>query len=132
MQSAFIKIAGNGSCKAEGIANLPEAGKYEIFIYQSRIKKGSWGESYESNYPGMKNYYTVYTPKGSEEIVIERTGDDTDEWISLGKFELPAGESRVVLDDRGIPPFEVTEKWGEEKYSQLVVADAMKWVKVSR
>ncbi|WP_099292660.1 hypothetical protein [Butyricimonas sp. Marseille-P3923] len=132
IQSAFIKIAGNGSCKAEWIANLPEAGVYEILVYQSHIKEGAWEYSYESNYPGMKNYYTVYTPKGSEEIVIERTGDNTDKWISLGKFDLPAGESRVVLDDRGIPPFEVTEKWGEEKYSQLVVADAMKWVKVSR
>lgn len=78
----------------------------------------------------MKNYYTVYTSNGSEEIVIERTGDDSDEWISLGRFDLPAGESRVVLDDRGIPPFEVTKEWGKDKYAQLVVADAVKWVKV--
>lgn len=132
IQSAFIKIAGNGSCKAEWIADLPEAGVYKILVYQSRIKKGAWEYSYASNYPGMKNYYTVYTPKGSEEIVIERTGDDNDEWISLGKFDLPAGESRVILDDRGIPPFNKTEEWGEEKYSQLVVADAVKWVKVTK
>ena len=78
----------------------------------------------------MKNYYTIYTPKGNEEIVFERTGDDTDEWISLGKFDLPAGESRVVLDDRGIPSFEVTEKWGNDKYTQVVVANAVKWVKM--
>ena len=112
------------------IADLPEAGEYEILVYQSCIKKGAWGYTGESNYPGMKNYYTVYTSNGSEEIVIERTGDDSDEWISLGRFDLPAGESHVVLDDRGIPPFEVTKEWGKDKYAQLVVADAVKWVKV--
>lgn len=130
IQSAFIKIAGNGDCKAVWIADLPEAGEYEILVYQSCIKKGAWGYTGESNYPGMKNYYTVYTSNGSEEIVIERTGDDSDEWISLGRFDLPAGESHVVLDDRGIPPFEVTKEWGKDKYAQLVVADAVKWVKV--
>ncbi|WP_065220096.1 MULTISPECIES: carbohydrate-binding protein [Butyricimonas] len=130
IKSAFIKIAGNGSCKAEWIANLPGAGVYEILFYQSRISGGAWGYSYESNYPGMKNYYTVYTPKGSQKVVVERTGDDTDEWISLGRFNLPAGESRVVLDDRGIPPFEEIKEWGKDKYAQLVVADAVKWVKV--
>lgn len=132
IESAFIKIAGNGSCKAEWVADLPEAGVYEIFVYQSHVSMGVWETNYESNYPGMKNYYTVYTPEGSEEVVIERTGDDTDEWILLGKFELPAGKSRIVLDDRGIPPFEVTEKWGNDKYTQVVVADAVKWVKVNK
>jgi len=136
IKSAFIKIAGNGSCKAEWIADLPEAGVYEIFVYQSRVSGGAWGYSYESNYLGMKNYYTIYTPKGSEEVVIERTGGDI-EWVSLGKFDLPAGKSRVVLDDRGVPPVE-KGKTGEieistgkdDKYTQLVVADAVKWVKV--
>lgn len=129
IHSAFIKVAGNGGCKAEWITNLTEAGVYEILVYQSRIKTGAWGYSYESNYPGMKNYYTVYTPMGSEEVVVERVGSDI-EWISLGRFELPAGESRVVLDDRGIPPFDKTKEQGGGKYAQLVVADAVKWVKV--
>lgn len=47
-----------------------------------------------------------------------------------GDLICQAGESRVVLDDRGIPPFEVTKEWGKDKYAQLVVADAVKWVKV--
>lgn len=136
IKSAFIKIAGNGSCKAEWIANLPEAGKYEIFIYQSCISGGDWNYDYDSNYPGMKNYYTVYTPEGNKEVVVERTGNDI-KWISLGRFDLPAGKSRVVLDDRGVPPVE-KGKTGEikistgkdDKYTQLVVADAVKWVKV--
>ena len=127
--SAFIKIAGNGNCKAVWTTDLPEAGKYEIFVYQSRVSTGAWGCSYESNYPGMKNYYTVDTPEGSKEIELERTRDDTG-WGSLGVFDLSAGKSRVVLDDRGMPSFEVTEKWGNDKYAQVVVADAVKWVKV--
>lgn len=139
IKSAFIKIAGNGSCKAEWIADLPEAGVYEIFVYQSRVSGRAWEYSYESNYLGMKNYYTVYTPKGGEEVVVERTGDDTDDWISLGSFTLPAGKSRVVLDDRGVPPVDKVKTGKieistskDDKYTQLVVADAVKWVKVSR
>ena len=127
--SAFIKIAGNGNCKAIWTTDLPETGKYEIFVYQSRVSAGAWECSYESNYPGMKNYYTVDTPEGSKEIELERTRDDTG-WGSLGVFDLSAGKSRVVLDDRGMSSFEVTEKWGNDKYAQVVVADAVKWVKV--
>ncbi|PXZ45254.1 hypothetical protein DMB45_02200 [Sanguibacteroides justesenii] len=74
----------------------------------------------------MKNYYTVYTSGGKEEIVLEvQKGDPA--WLSLGTFSLPAGASRVVLDDRGVPPIESD---GGLKYAQLVVADAVKWVKL--
>ena len=74
----------------------------------------------------MKNYYTVYTSGGKEEIVLEvQKGDPA--WLSLGTFSLPAGASRVVLDDRGVPPIESD---GRLKYAQLVVTDAVKWVKL--
>ena len=135
VHSAFTKVAGNGSFRAEWIANLPEAGRYEIFVYLPDVRDGDALYTYESKYPGMKNYYTVDTPGGSEKVVREVAKGDAD-WVSLGTFVLPAGESRVVLDDRGVPPFD-DEEYAREvvsirngKYAQLVVADAVKWVKV--
>ena len=123
IHSAFVKQAGKGNSKAEWKALLPEAGKYEISVYRSGIESIQTTEyTYAANYPGMKNYYTVYTPEGKEEIVWEVSDNDS-EWVSLGTFYLPAGESRVVLDDRGAGTL-------IEGNAQLIVVDAVKWVKV--
>ena len=129
IRSAFIKEAGTGKFKAEWIANIPEAGKYEIFVNRPHTEIFKT-EIYTTDYPGMKNYYTVDTPEGEEEVILEvQKGDPR--WISLGTFSLPAGKSRVVLDDRGAPPIE-SQSHGKysSKYVQLVVADAVKWVKI--
>ena len=128
IRSAFMKEFGSGKFKAEWVANLPEAGKYEIFVNRPHIQLTSNAGVGFTDYPGMKNYYTVYTPEGKEEVVLEvEKGDPT--WVSLGTFTLSAGESRVVLDDRGVTIEE--ESYGHSmKYIQLVVADAVKWVKV--
>ncbi|WP_065219996.1 MULTISPECIES: golvesin C-terminal-like domain-containing protein [Butyricimonas] len=115
IRSAFTKKAGTGKFKAEWVANLQEAGKYEIFIFRPKFK--------DNNYPGMKNYYAIYTTEGKKEIVLEVDKDDPD-WVSLGTFTLSAGESRVVLDDRGV----AFEEHGKKVY-QLIVADAVKWIK---
>ena len=88
----------------------------------------------------MKNYYTVYTPEGKEEIILEVQEEtpswqilsaslpSEESWVSLGKFTLPAGESRVVLDDRGGAP--VTLEMYRTTFSQLILADAVKWVQL--
>lgn len=138
IRSAFVKKAGSGKFKAEWVANLPEAGKYEIFVYRPHFSKVIEGQIYATDHPGMKNYYTVYTPEGKEEIILEvQEGDwlpveytlpEEKVWVSLGKFTLPEGESRVVLDDRGVAPIVVEKYYGT--YYQMVVADAVKWVKV--
>ena len=117
---------------------LPEAGKYEIFIHRPHLLGSCEGKRSTTDYPGMKNYYTVYTPAGKEEIILEvpegdprlylpSTLPEEDAWVSLGKFTLPAGESRVVLDDRGVALVQ-DKTWGD--HFQLVIADAVKWVKV--
>lgn len=131
--SAFAKVAGSGNCKAEWKTNLPEAGTYEIFVYCPEVGGGDVDYTYSSYHPGMKHYYTIYTPEDSEEIVWEMAEGETG-WKSLGTFNLPAGESRIVLDDRGVPPMESVStgrvSLGGGKVVQLVVADAVKWVKV--
>lgn len=138
IRSAFVKKTGSGKSKAEWTTDLPEAGKYEIFVHRPHICEVVDGLFYANDYPGMKNYYTVYTPERKEEIIIEAQEVDVwvpctlslpaeEAWVSLGTFTLPAGESRVVLDDRGVAPFR-DERYNHE-YIQLVVADAVKWVK---
>ena len=96
IRSGFIKKAGTGKCKAEWVANLPEGGKYEIFIHRPHII--TYGEDTgTTDYPGMKNYYTVYTPEGGKEIVLEVPEDDNrlvyeyslsaeEAWVFLGTF----------------------------------------------
>ncbi|WP_294142371.1 hypothetical protein [uncultured Sanguibacteroides sp.] len=137
IRSAFTKKSGTGKFKAEWIADIPEAGKYEIFIYRPRIVVACDGEFFATDHPGMKNYYTVYTSEGKEEIILENqegaspwigvtsTLPAEEAWVSLGTFTLSKGESRVVLDDRGAP---IQDK--VFKHFQLVVADAVKWVKI--
>ncbi|WP_294140450.1 hypothetical protein [uncultured Sanguibacteroides sp.] len=137
IRSAFVKEAGTGMLKAEWTADLPEAGKYEIFIYRPHLVIYG-AKQFTTDYPGMKNYYTVYTPEGKKEIILEVPEGDSwtfsssflpeeETWVSLGTFTLPAGESRVVQDDRGVAPIPV-EKF-RSTFVQLVVADAVKWVK---
>ena len=129
IRSAYTKKAGTGEFKAEWVAELPEAGRYEIFIYRPHVGRftTSENETFLADYPGMKNYYTVYTPEGEEEVVLEVEKDDP-AWVSLGIFTLPAGTSRVVLDDRGASPITIDNQGAA--YVQLVVADAVKWVKI--
>lgn len=127
IRSAYTKKAGTGNFKAEWVANLPEAGKYEIFIYRPHIEMYHDEGICRTNYPGMKNYYSVYTPEGKKEVVLEVEKNDPF-WVSLGIFTLPAGESRVVLDDRGITIEEENHGYLTQHF-QLVVADAVKWIK---
>ena len=123
--SVFVKRAGTGRCKAEWVADIPETSKYEIFVY--RTYSGST-PSDGKECPELKNYYTVYTPEGEEEVVLKFEKDDTG-WIFLGMFTLPVGECRVVLDDRGAS-FLIGKGHGDSKeYIPCIVADAVKWVK---
>lgn len=123
IHSTYTKAVGTGKFKAEWMAVLPEEGRYEIFIHRpTPLPRGDGLLSYSANEPGMKNYYTLYLPEGKEEIILEVQENDP-YWISLGTFTLPIGKSRIVLDDRGAAP-------SEDGQVQLIVADAVKWVKI--
>lgn len=122
LRSVYTKPVGSGKFKAEWTAELPQKGTYEIFVHIPQCEQGGGDVNFHSNLPGMKYYYTVNTPEGKEEIVIEILEED-ESWISLGRFTLPAGKSQVILDDRGIPTN------NEKGQAQLIVADAVKWVR---
>lgn len=123
VHSVFTKASGTGKFKAEWSATLPKEGKYEIFIHRPQTYSYYDGiYEYKVNAPDAKNYYTLYLPEGKEEIVLE-VQENAPYWISLGTFTLPVGKSRIVLDDRGAAP-------SEDGQVQLIVADAVKWVKI--
>ncbi|MFR1240057.1 MAG: hypothetical protein ACLSDJ_02545 [Butyricimonas faecihominis] len=63
--SVFVKKAGTGRYKAEWVADIPETGKYEIFVY--RTYSGST-PSDGKECPELKNYYTVYIRKGRRKL----------------------------------------------------------------
>jgi len=109
-KTAYVKMDGEGKFKAEWSAEIPEDGKYEIFVFVPR--------SYV--FGRLEQYYTV-SGNGveAEEILMPLELDD---WTSLGQFDLKKGKSLVVLDDR-VP----SDKKDKKKY---IVADAVKWVKV--
>lgn len=63
IRSAFVKEVGTGQFKAEWTANLPEAGKYEIFIYRPHYTT-SRRDIYTTDFPGIENYYyRLHLPK---------------------------------------------------------------------
>lgn len=64
----------------------------------------------------LEYFYSVEGKDYKKEVCIHLDARQK-EWVSLGIHDFSAGEARVVLDDRGNP-------------EQIVVADAVKWVKV--
>ena len=101
IRSAYCKECKSGKYKAEWKAFIPEEGSYEVFVLLPKIP---------SNY-----HYTVYYGQEEQEVWAKTTG-----WSSLGTYDFPKGEARVVLDDRRL----------EDKRDFYVIADAVKWVKV--
>ena len=117
VRSAIVKTDGTGGFKAEWKAELPEEGQYEIFVWSSSEK-----------YKAKEYHYTV-SGKGMtpEEVALST---DEEGWVSLGQFDLKAGTSFVVLDDRA-PKKKPTDKQ-EQRFSmgQRIIADAVKWVRI--
>ena len=107
IKSAYYKVAGKGNCKIEWKANLPQAGLYEVYIYNTRhlLRKET-----------DEQYYTLEHRDGIEKIKLS-TGKKTPGWIFIGEFHFNAGETKIILNDKGTP-------------DQRIMADAVKWVKV--
>ena len=108
LRSVYFKPGGDGRCKAAWKTRLEEAGKYEIFALAHY--------TYRNERTPIPYYYTVECGGEEEEIVLTIDGRQRG-WVSLGKFNLPAGETEVTLSDRGEP-------------ENFIIADAVKWVKV--
>ncbi|RHR78987.1 hypothetical protein [Odoribacter sp. AF15-53] len=135
VRSAFCKVAGKGGGKAIWTADIEEAGKYEVFFYHQTVSVMSPPAS--SVFTGSLLHYKVM----DKEVIVEADLISKG-WVSLGKFDLQAGETQVTLDDRGgeiradaeddysnIQVYAVADGKSYPK-RQLIVADAVKWVRV--
>lgn len=118
VKGAYFKQAGKGNQKVQWEADLPE-GTYELFCYQPSEEN--------RNLDFLREYYyTVFDGKEEHEVVLSMSKDDGG-WMSLGVFDFH-GKGRVTLSDRD----QKHDSADEDYSSQVVVADAIKWVKVQK
>lgn len=118
VKGAYFKQASKGNQKVQWEADLPE-GKYEVFCYQPSEK--NWVHDFLREY-----YYTVFDGKEEHEVVLSMSKDDGG-WMFLGVFDFH-GKGRVTLSDRD----QKHDSADEDNSPQVVVADAIKWVKVQK
>ena len=97
-------------------------GYYEIWV---KVFK-----DYIATFPGIKafpssvvNYYTVCYGDKQEEIELpldEELEGLPSGWVSLGKFDFPEGEVRVILSDKEV----------NKDKDVAIIADAVKFVRL--
>ena len=119
LRTVCSKKVGDGSSTALWRVSLPEAGRYEIKAHVLRCESN--GMIPPEPALNIVYHYTVAWDGGEEEVevLLDVLEGKWRGWVSLGVFDLPAGESRVILSDKG-------EK-GRERLG--IVADAVKWEK---
>ncbi|WP_059026320.1 hypothetical protein [Gabonibacter massiliensis] len=128
VRSALYKEVSEGKQKVEWSVRLPEAGKYEVFFYYTAFAGGGrksipdWIEFSslsEKKKQETSRFYTVFDGRKEHKVVVAPGEDDLGCWVSLGIFDFTEN-ARVTLSDKKM----------NEGYSQGLVADAVKWVKV--
>lgn len=129
VHDAYCKSVGEGRYKAEWTTQISEAGEYEVYFYNGDFFK--MGLPFQARKKGTCIYYTVHDSSGDHEIRIE-PAEESIGWVSLGKYYFEKGEVKVVLDDRGeinVAEEQVKREREVMQYKQMIVADAVKWVK---
>ena len=120
IRSAMYKQKGTGQATATWTANLPAEGYYEIFIWNARNKYIQGTVTIDADgtqrvAPKREQSYIVRYGKEEETIVVEVDSEPND-WVSLGQFYLPTGETSITLTD--------------ETNGSYVIADAVKFTRI--
>ena len=120
VQSAAYKRSGTGQATATWTAKIPENGYYEIAVWNPR-NMGMEILVYEENGKQTsvvreQQYIVRYEGQEEEEAFTINLEEEDNGWISLGRFDLPAGEASVTLTDKG--------SW------KFVIADAVKFTRI--
>jgi ABC-type transport system involved in multi-copper enzyme maturation permease subunit len=104
--------AGEGKRNATFSVEIPASGQWELEYYLSppSSRRGSRGKAGTFN-------LTVEDRSGSQPVTFDAEGGEVG-WNSLGTFEIAGGEVRVMISD--------------ETDGDFVVADAIRWVPVTR
>lgn len=106
LRSCIAKAAGDGTCSVEWRANLPRAGKYEIWLYVPFVR-----------FSGEEDVYVYTVKQETWQETIELGDFIPKRWILLGTFDCQSGDCAVSLSDKG-------------QNGQIVYGDAVKWVTV--
>ena len=136
MRSFHGKKAGNGNSWVEWEVELPNAGEYEVFVYQTDLNK-----RFQFNSDVFSYYYAleqgglnmvdvkvdinhknerkirVKENDGREDEFVYPMAQEPNDWVPVGTYYLEKGKVKMKLYDRGAFP------------GQLIFADAVKWVK---
>ncbi|MCK5368168.1 MAG: hypothetical protein KAQ62_06430, partial [Cyclobacteriaceae bacterium] len=130
--SAYITAKGNGDRQAIWNANIKQTGMHEIYYFVGRLpvrgrgRQGgatggrggtSGGQSGGNQDQQNEGSYmlTVFHDDGEEQVILDVVKAE-EGWNLLGNYYLSQGPTKVILSN--------------ETEGNLVIADAIKWVKV--
>lgn len=115
-KSVILRLAGKGKSNVEWSVQLPQKGRYEIYVYIPKLQYPNILRTPESTYSSIENQqqqYKIYFQDSVKNIEINTYGKEG--WHSLGQYEYNPGTHKVSLSDIGDP-------------DQVIIADAIKWV----
>lgn len=115
IKSAFYKFCGNGKYEATWQANIPDSGRYKLYAYVVE----SMTQEINTHAKDTRYHYTIVHGNQKESVEIDMELQPR-EWFPIGEFDLPKGEVKVILSDKGTTP------------EHVVVADAIKWEKLEK
>jgi hypothetical protein len=113
-KSVYYKKPGEGNAKARFTAQLTETGRYNLYAMIPPMNFGNFGRNRNNQEEG--NYsFLVYHDDGEQEVIVPLDKEEW-EWAFLGEFYFSNGEAIVELSDKST--------------KNIVIADAVKWVKL--
>ena len=134
IKSAYCKKAGMGEEYAEWMVKIKEPGKYRVAVHVPEYLYAIYLWSFLKN---ARLYYQVFSEEGDTYVELD-LNEEAPGWIELGTYEFSEGNYFVRLSDKGGTDLQPVIKTGMLKVkgnsnitcSQMIIADAVKWVKV--
>ena len=134
IKSAYCKKAGMGEEYAEWMVKIKEPGKYRVAVYVPEYLYATYLGSFLKN---ARLYYQVFSEEGDTYVELD-LNEEAPGWIELGTYEFSEGNYFVRLSDKGGTDLQPVIKTRMLKVkgnsnitcSQMIIADAVKWVKV--
>ena len=133
IKSAYCKKAGMGEEYAEWMVKIKEPGKYRVAVHIPEYLHATCVGSFLKN---ARLYYQVFSEEGDTYIELD-LNEETPGWIDLGTYEFCEGNYFVRLSDKGGTDLQPVTKTRMLKVksdvtcSQIIIADAVKWIKVN-
>lgn len=134
IKSAYCKKAGMGEEYAEWMVKIKEPGKYRVAVHVPEYLYAIYLGSFLKN---ARLYYQVFSEEGDTYVELD-LNEEAPGWIELGTYEFSEGNYFVRLSDKGGTDLQPVIKTRMLKVkgnsnitcSQMIIADAVKWVKV--